>query len=253
MADYYSQTVVQPDIPHDAMTPLERLILDQVFESEAYDGGVYFFSSDGPNTCPSFTRAALAHALAQSRDRESVLTNVTDDALKAAVPDQDDITLEVKAETWESMLQDIVRRAPELDYIIVQTAWTCSKMRPDGFGGAAVLITADAIKGKSTHDIIEDFMAEAKLKSFAAAADFGVDIVVRITAADVRAAILAIVETDSAQSPLRASDVTDDDIRAGCRAIAANIDLREQEAAAVFSAALTALRCAAARLGVTPP
>jgi hypothetical protein len=253
MADYYSQTVIQPDIPDGAMTPLERLILEQVFESETYGGGVYFFSSDGPNTCPCFTRAALAHALAQSQDCESVLTNVTDDALKAAPPDEDDITLDVNAETWESVLQDIVRRSPKLDYITVETAWTCSKMRADGFGGAAVLITADAVKGKSTHDIIEDFLAEAKKKSFAAAAEFGVDIVVRITAADVRAAVLAIAETDSAENPLRISDVTDDDIRTGCRAIAANIDLREQEGAAVLSAALTALRCAAARIGVTGP
>ena len=33
-------------------------------------------------------------------------------------------------------------------------------MRPDSFGGMAVLITVDAILGKSTNDIIEDFLAE---------------------------------------------------------------------------------------------
>jgi hypothetical protein len=32
-------------------------------------------------------------------------------------------------------------------------------MRPDDLGGMAMLITADAIKGKSTHDILEDFRA----------------------------------------------------------------------------------------------
>ena len=36
-------------------------------------------------------------------------------------------------------------------------------MRPDGFGGMAVLITSDAIVGKSTNDILEDFLAEAGL------------------------------------------------------------------------------------------
>jgi hypothetical protein len=37
-------------------------------------------------------------------------------------------------------------------------------MRPDGFGGMAVLITRDAIVGKSTNDLIEDFLAEAGLE-----------------------------------------------------------------------------------------
>jgi hypothetical protein len=34
-------------------------------------------------------------------------------------------------------------------------------MRPDGFGGMAVLITAAAVMGKSTSDIIEDLLNEA--------------------------------------------------------------------------------------------
>jgi hypothetical protein len=37
-------------------------------------------------------------------------------------------------------------------------------MRPDGFGGMAVLITADAIRGKSTNDILEDFLADQEVE-----------------------------------------------------------------------------------------
>jgi hypothetical protein len=36
-------------------------------------------------------------------------------------------------------------------------------MRIDGFGGMAVLITRDAIVGKSTNDLLDDFLAEAGL------------------------------------------------------------------------------------------
>jgi hypothetical protein len=36
-------------------------------------------------------------------------------------------------------------------------------MRPDGFGGMAVLITADRIMNKSTHDLIAEFLAETGL------------------------------------------------------------------------------------------
>ena len=38
---------------------------------------------------------------------------------------------------------------------ITITSFTCSRMRPDGFGGMAVLITRDAIVGKSTGDFLE--------------------------------------------------------------------------------------------------
>jgi hypothetical protein len=58
-------------------------------------------------------------------------------------------------------LQDIVRRSKTLSYISVVTSFTCSKMRPDGFGGMAVLITPDAIVGKSTGDFLQDMIEEA--------------------------------------------------------------------------------------------
>jgi hypothetical protein len=64
---------------------------------------------------------------------------------------------------WESIFQDIVRRSATLHYVTAVSAFTCSKMRPDGFGGMAVLITPTAVVGKSTGDIIEDFLTEAHL------------------------------------------------------------------------------------------
>lgn len=64
---------------------------------------------------------------------------------------------------WKSILQDIVRRSKSLRYVTAVSSFTASKMRPDGFGGMAVLITPKAIVGKSTNDIIEDFLAEAHL------------------------------------------------------------------------------------------
>jgi hypothetical protein len=33
-------------------------------------------------------------------------------------------------------------------------------MRPDGFGGAIVVISADAILGKSTTDLLEEFVEQ---------------------------------------------------------------------------------------------
>lgn len=61
------------------------------------------------------------------------------------------------------ILQDIVRRSPRVSYVVVICAFTCSKMRMDGFGGAVTLITADAILGKSTTDLLGELMDEAGL------------------------------------------------------------------------------------------
>jgi len=60
----------------------------------------------------------------------------------------------------------------------------------------------------------------------------------------VRDQIAAIVETDPEFAHLTADSVADDDIRAACLAVAANIDLSEEIGAAEFRAALAALRAA---------
>ena len=48
MADYYSPTVIQQTIAEADMTPLERLLLSHIFESERDGEGWYFFSESGP-------------------------------------------------------------------------------------------------------------------------------------------------------------------------------------------------------------
>ena len=40
-------------------------------------------------------------------------------------------------------------------------AFTCSKMRPDGFGGMATLITAKEIISESTNGLLEKWLADA--------------------------------------------------------------------------------------------
>ncbi len=56
---------------------------------------------------------------------------------------------------------DIVRRSATIEEIVVTTAFTCTKMRPDGFGGSVMLITEDAIRYRSTTDMLEEFWNEA--------------------------------------------------------------------------------------------
>lgn len=164
MADYFTPTLIQPAIPVADITPLERLLLSHIFIAEADGEGLYFYADEGPTEMIWLDRAPLEAALAQSPATiDSTATTFVTEQLARVPADNVEIELDISDTSWESIFQDIVRRSATLRYVTAVSSFTCSKMRPDGFGGMAVLITATAIVGKSTSDIIEDFLAEAHL------------------------------------------------------------------------------------------
>jgi hypothetical protein len=164
MPDYFTPTVIQPAIPIADITPLERLLLSHVFNVECQGERLYFYADEGPAERIWLDRAPLEAALAQSEAH-------ADSAAAAFVTEQlarlpaDDVEIEVQVSTlsWQTIFQDIVRRSATLRYVTAVSAFTCTKMRPDGFGGRAVLITADTVMGKSTSDIVTDFLNAAVL------------------------------------------------------------------------------------------
>lgn len=247
MADYFIQTVLQPVIPDIDMTPVERMILTEVFQSEADGDGLYFFSEAGLNETPSFNAAALAVALDISADVDSHAAALVRKRLAATAAGHD-VDLDLTSElAWETILQDIVRRSSTIDQIIATSAFTCSKMRPDGFGGMVVLITGDAVLGKSTEDMLCDLMDQAEHGEIAAAPGHGVHVLLAVDDKAVRAAVADILVADAAFVPLVSNDVTDADIRAACTAVASRIDLTEIKDQAECDAALAALGAAKAR------
>jgi len=164
MADYYTPTVIQQNISDADMTPLERLILSHIFESECDGEGWYFFSEQGPADMILVDRAALEAALAESQIPGENVANtlVTEHLAKLQAADRDAavIDLDLSMTSWESIVQDIVRRSPTLNYVSAVSSFTCSRMRPDGFGGMALVISPDAILGKSTNDLLEEFIEQ---------------------------------------------------------------------------------------------
>jgi hypothetical protein len=169
MADYHSPTVVQPNIPAVDMTPLERLILDLVFDADNEEGGVTYHSWCGPSDVVTLSADDLRVACDASRHQhESSIgrhvaallarydANAGDDPL-----DDIDVDLTDSDSGWDQMFQDIVRRSATIDEVVVTTAFTCTKMRPDGFGGSVMLITEDAIRYRSTTDMLEELWNEA--------------------------------------------------------------------------------------------
>ena len=159
MADYYTPTVVQQTIPHADITPLEIILLAYIFTGEVDGTGWYFVAEDAPTDFFSIPRRELQDGLNASRPITSE-TNTLVERLLAEHPEAAEIEVDLSGTSYEFIFQDIVKRSDTLEYVSVVSAWTCSKMRPDGFGGMAIIITADTVKGKSTLDIIQDCLAE---------------------------------------------------------------------------------------------
>lgn len=158
MADYFSQTVIRPDIPRTAMTALEYKVLRQIFEHEDVGGDVYFCASHGPNDMLYLAAAEAKALLAEDEGVASGLADLVRQEMAQCDPEDVELELDLSVIGFEGIFQDIVRRSA-LDYVEVEAAWTCSKMRPDGFGGAATLITADDIEAVSTAGWIEEAIA----------------------------------------------------------------------------------------------
>jgi hypothetical protein len=238
MADYYSPTVIQQLIPIADMTPLERLLLTHLFDAEPDDDALYFFSEDGPSSVLYLPVTELRTALEASAATPSTTTNCIVEQLASAPADATDIEIDLSVDSWEPIFQDIVRRSSTLRYVTALTSFTCSKMRPDAFGGMAVLITPDAVMGKSTNDILEDFLAETQLEPYPIQSH----VLLRLDATSVRTEIGHVIETDDTVTALTIDQITDDDIQVACRSVVARANLSEELGTAVFSAALAALR-----------
>ncbi|OYV48243.1 MAG: hypothetical protein B7Z77_10870 [Acidocella sp. 20-58-15] len=160
MADYFSPTVIPEIIPNADMTELELLLLSQMFDAESDGDGTYFHSWQGPSDLILVNRAELIVALDAASNSDSQVRNYVEQKLKNGAADDTSVELDMSGLSWEVILQDIVRRSAKFRYITVTTAFTCSKMRADGFGGMALFITADAIKACSTTEFLSDCLAD---------------------------------------------------------------------------------------------
>lgn len=167
MADYHSPTVVTPSLPVADMTALERLILSLCFDEEPDgDGHVDLHSRCGPSHIVTLAvedlRVACDATPGPGRDDSCIGDHVVallarhDAQVLDDLPADIDVDLTVPGIGWAHIFQDIVRRSMTLEEIVVTAAWTCSKMRPDGFGGSVTLITPDVILYRATDDMLQE-------------------------------------------------------------------------------------------------
>lgn len=246
MADYFSSTVIQPTIALSAMTPLERLLLSQIFTSEPDGDGLYFYAEQGVNDMPAFPIEEVRAALEASGDIESIAADIVHEAL-AEVDDEDSILhLDLAESSWETIFQSIVRRHPTLAYVSAMSAWTCSKMRPDGFGGMAVLITADEIMARSTESMLDEMIGVAEYGPLGVEPGLGSHILLSLGEEHIQATVAVIFESEAPEG-VTLADVTVEDVRQGALDLKAHHDLSQQQSAAAFRAARRAIEIAANR------
>jgi hypothetical protein len=162
MADYYTPTIVQHVIPLADITSLECLLLGEIFQSDLVEGGLYFTSEDGPTDMIWVESEKLRTCLDDPAAKGSAAFNEVINQCGDAILQGDEVEIDASMEWWTSLFQDIIRRSSTLDHISIIMSYTCSKLRDDGLGGMAMLITAQAVRSKSTEDILAEFMAEAE-------------------------------------------------------------------------------------------
>lgn len=134
MADYISQGAFQPSIPKHLITEEDMKILDAFGLTITPDGEdkLYLFADDW----------------------------CTHGVLAAEDPKGD---IELEEEDLYSCLQGIIRRSNgELPWISKETAYTCTRNLPDGFGGSAVFVTADDVQYFGTGSWLEQRIHEAE-------------------------------------------------------------------------------------------
>lgn len=251
MPNYYSPTVIQQIIPDADMTELEFLFLSNIFTAEREGDGWYFFAEEQPEEIITLERAEMEAAISASGDIESAAGAYAVRHFANYPAEAAQIEFDLSIKSWEWLFQDIIRRSATLSFVTSVTSYCCSKMRSDGFGGLAVLITVDQIKGKSTDDILLHYLNELLYGPTATPPGSGEHILLRLAEADVRAALPSIIESDSNLTGLSPDAIGDDDVREGCLVVGERIDVREERDAAIFRAATAAIRLA--NLRIAPP
>ena len=246
MADYYSQTVVQPDIPVDAITPLELALLTSIYEHELGDASIYFFASEGPSGIVWLDITELRAMLADEIIAPGSIAGMARDKLDAAGPEEVEIEIDLSDLGDATIFQAIVRRCDQLDHVTITSGWTCSKMRPDGFGGGVTVVTADHILSSSTSEMEYRLLDRCEYGELGCAPGHGSHVLLRLDEADVRQEIITMAEVGS-PAGADPSAVTGEDIRMACLKAVEATDLAVQHEAIAAIAARAAIAIAGQR------
>ena len=143
MADYYTTAVINA-VPNDIVLKAEEHeLLEQTgFDVQNQEGrGFYGYSSDGPReTCMDELAELELDADVTSLARRILARNYpgTEDNFETIDFDHNDV------------LQQILIDREHTGFIQVESSFSCSKGRADGFGGSGVHVTATTLEYVTT-------------------------------------------------------------------------------------------------------
>lgn len=243
MADYHSPTVVRPSIPAAAITPLELALLTGMFEHEIDGDAIYFYSSEGPSDMVWLDIANLRALLEGEPMPSGPIVEMIRARLAEAAQDEAELELDLSDLGEATIFQGIVRRCPQLDHVTIVSAWTCTKMRPDGFGGGITVVAADHILSSSTIQMEGELLDRAEHGDLARAPGHGCHAVLGLAEEDVRSMVTDI-QTAYLETDIAAVDVADTHIREGSLEALARLDFGEELRSIELSAAWAAIRIA---------
>jgi hypothetical protein len=184
MADYYSQSVVQPSLPGWLLDKADRLVLEGLgytFEKDGEDW--YLFAAEGENSTvfrinPNDWLEVFDECYPDGVERPAWLVMLVTSIHAEASRDPNlrtmiaaDWALDFTAvpltgaDVFQGLLQKPVNSLdPERQVreITIEGSFSCSKMRPDGFGGWVERITPKGIQYDSTKEILERWANETE-------------------------------------------------------------------------------------------
>lgn len=161
MADYFHPTVVTPPLPSDAISLLEVLVLTQMYDWEHRGDRLYFFNKAGRPSAIELHVKEIVDLIEAAPEDAGRLPECLRTHLASLKPEETAFEVEVTDNLDVNIFQDILRRCEDIDHITVTSAWTCSRMKEDGFGGAVTVITADRALTKTTTDLARSLFEQA--------------------------------------------------------------------------------------------
>lgn len=246
MANHSSPTVVRPNIPADAITMLELMLLTEIFEWERDADDVYFFSTDGTPAEIELDAEEVRRLIDMAPEGPSHTITFLREQLAAAKVVDGRFSLDLSGFEEGRIFQDILQRCPQIDHVSIDTAWTCSRMRPDGFGGAVIVVTRGDLRFGTTQQIEELLLDQAEFGEIARAPGQGEHKVLLLPEPDVRAMVVDMEEAARSCGE-QTMAVTDADLRQGCLEAIESCDLDAYRQNLTFAAAQAATRIAWAR------
>ena len=149
MANNYAQATLYPDIPSSDVTELEIAMLQTAgWQSDRVEDGLYFFAPERADEDINIESLGSEYT-------NPTLVGILDARYYYRYDYKDILNKHI---TVVDIFQNIISRSSTLDYVTVEGACTCDKMRRGEFGGFAYYITSDSVKYMNTSGFLAELL-----------------------------------------------------------------------------------------------